>query len=139
MKLKSIVAVSLAALSFGACAAVEEPDSFSEQGKTTKQVTETSDKVAKAGGEKKKSSPKWKRNMNKVKVGMSQKKVKNLLGKPDDTTASETQVPEMDEETFEVTDRTMTMDTWTYGNLITDQSTWVLSFIDGELESKTRV
>ncbi len=139
MNIRTLAAVGLAAASFGACAAVEEPDSFSEQGSTTQQVEEGGSGSAKDGGEKKPSTVKWKKNMNKVKVGMSQKKVKTLLGKPDDTTASETEVPEMDEETYEVTNRTMTMDTWTYGNLITDESTWVLQFTDGKLDSKTRL
>lgn len=139
MKIRTLAAVGLAAVTFGACAAVEEPDSFSEQGSTTQQVEEGRSDSGKDGGEKKTSTPKWKKNMNKVKVGMSQKKVKSLVGKPDDTTSSETEVPEMDEETYEVTNRTMTMDTWTYGNLITDESTWVLQFTDGKLDSKTRM
>lgn len=123
-----------------ACAAVEEPDSFSEQGRTTEQVAETTDASSSKPTEKKKASkPKWKRNMNKVKLGMSQAKVKSLLGKPGDTNASETTVPDMDKDTFEVTERVMTMDTWTYGNIITDESTWILQFTDGKLDSKSRV
>lgn len=139
MKFKTLAAAGLAALTLGACAAVEEPDSFSEEGKTTQQADASGGEAAKDRGDKTSSAPKWKRHMNKVKLGMSQKKVKSLLGKPDDTTASETEVPEMDEETYEVTDRTMTMDVWTYGNLLTDDSTWVLQFTDGMLDSKTRM
>jgi hypothetical protein len=142
MKFKSFVVAGFLALSLTACEAAEEPNSFSEQGSSTK-VAEADSKAAKGSedkkADKKPSKPKWQRNMNKVKLGMSMKRVKKLLGKPDDTDASETSVPDMDEETFEVTERTMTMDMWTYGNIITDDSTWVLQFTDGKLDSKSRM
>jgi PBP1b-binding outer membrane lipoprotein LpoB len=53
MKLKTVAAIPLLAFTLGACAAAEEPDSFSEQGKTTEQVAEASSSEK---AEKKKNS-----------------------------------------------------------------------------------
>ena len=141
MKKTALIVAGLAALSLSvsACASVEEPDSFSNAGTSTK--TTDGGKKDKAASKKKAkpSKPKWQRNMNKVKLGMSMAKVKALIGKPHDTDASETSVPDFDADTMETTERTMTLDSWTYGNILTDESTWHLSFIDGKLDSKSRL
>lgn len=120
------VVVLLTAAAAG-CAAVEEPESFSEQGASTEQVEESSGK--KDGSAKPDAKPKWKKNMNKVELGMSMAKVKSLLGKPTDTTSSES----------ELLGETTTLDLWTYGNLLEDETLWSLSFTDGKLDGKTRV
>ena len=145
MKTSALIVAGLAVvtLSVSACAAVEEPDSFSNAGtSTTAAESKTTDKPASDAKSEKKakpSKPKWQRNMNRVKLGMSMAKVKGLLGKPHDTDASETSVPDFDPDTMETTERTMTLDSWTYGNLLTDESTWHLSFTDGKLDSKSRI
>src|SRR5262245_49004577 len=105
-----------AALGLSACT-MEEPDSYSEQGKGTK--------VAKTKGDTK--IPRWKQHMNEVSMGMSMAEVKALLGKPSDTDSSES----------EFMGDTTTMDTWTYGDPIEDDSIWMLSFTDGKLDGKT--
>jgi hypothetical protein len=145
MKTPALIVAGLAVLSLSvsACASVEEPDSFSNAGTSTKtsQTDPASKPATETKGEKqaKPAKPKWQRSMNKVKLGMSMSKVKHLVGKPHDTDASETSVPDFDADTLETTERTMTMDTWTYGNMLTDDATWVLSFIDGKLDSKSRI
>ena len=136
-KFAAITAIIAAGAIATGCAASEEPDTFSEQGKTTKQVAEKA--APKEKREKADPTPKWKRNMDRVQLGMRMAKVKRLVGKPDETDASETTVPEMNEETFETYERKMTMDTWTYGNAFTDKTTWILSFTDGKLDSKSRL
>jgi len=141
MKTPAMIAAALAVmtLSVSACAAVDEPDSFSNAGTSTKTAETKSSNEAKNETKAKPSKPKSQRNMNKVKLGMSMASVKKMLGKPHDTDASETSVPDFDADTLETTERTMTLDNWTYGNMLTDESTWSLSFVDGKLDSKTRI
>jgi hypothetical protein len=117
--------LGVAAIGISACAAAPEPDSYSEQGKSNQQVpAKSTDKAT-----KKKTVAKWKTHMNQVELGMSMTEVKALLGKPADTDSTE----------MDVVGDTTTMDTWTYGNVITDDTTWVLSFTDGKLDSKSRI
>jgi len=115
--------LGVAAIGVSACAASPEPDSYSEQGKSTKQVPTTKHTDAK------KAPARWKTHMNDVELGMSMTQVKALLGKPADTDSTE----------MDVVGDTTTMDTWTYGDVITDDTTWVLSFTDGKLDSKSRI
>ena len=124
MKRIAIFLATFALVATG-CSVEEEPDSFSEQGKTTRQVKEKKKKKKAA------AVARWKRNMNQVKVGMSQSEVKSLLGKPTDTMASESS-------DFE--GGTSTYDSWTYGSYLSgDQTLWSLDFIDGKLQSKSRL
>jgi len=129
MKFKTLAVtgiLAVAAVSVGACAAAPEPDSYSEQGQSTKQVPANTHK---SGGEKAKPVAKWKTHMNQVQLGMTMTEVKQLLGKPADTDSTE----------MDVVGDTTTMDTWTYGDVITDDTTWILSFTDGKLDSKSRI
>jgi hypothetical protein len=128
--MKKVLAAALVAATgvFAACSMAEEPESYSEQGKSTK--------VAKAAKGKKKAkqdaAPKWMAQMNEVRMGMSMAEVKSLLGKPDDTTASES----------EFMGDTTTLDMWTYGDMLDDRDgddVWSLSFTDGKLDGKTRI
>ena len=107
------------------CEMLEEPNSYSEQDKTTQE----------AGHQTRAAKPKrhvvrWTGHMNEITVGMSETAVKAILGKPDDTDS--TQMKDFE-------GATTTMDNWTYGNMVTDDARWMLSFTDCQLNSKRRV
>ena len=110
------------------CELPEEPDSYSEQGKTT-QESGASASVTKP---KKEQRPRWMGKMNQISLGMSQSQVKQILGKPDDTTSSQS----------EFMGETTTMDIWSYGNMLSSKDgndIWSLTFMDGKLDGKTRI
>ena len=112
---------TVAALGVAGCEMPEEPDSYSEQGKTTQ---EAATKPAKNKKDKKPepARPRWIGHM-----------VKAILGKPDETDSTEM-------ESFE--GGTTVMDSWTYGEMFSSKDgddIWMLSFTDGELDSKTRM
>jgi hypothetical protein len=135
--MKKWIALPLAALVIGGtgCASVE-PDSYSEQGKTTQEAPAPAKKDAKD------APPKWVGHMNEVRIGMSQSEVKAILGKPDDTDSTETSVPDFDADTMKTTEKTLVMDNWTYGDMFSDadgDDVWMLSFQDGKLDSKSRI
>ena len=119
--------LGVAAIGVSACAAAPEPDSYSEQGKSTKQVPADTDH--KTTDKKKTVVAKWKVHMNDVHLGMTMTEVKALLGKPADTDSTE----------MDVVGETTTMDNWTYGNVIDDDTVWMLSFTNGKLDSKSRI
>ena len=76
-----VIAVTLG---ITACEMPEEPDSYSEQGQTMNETSaeqETQPDVE--------PSPQWVGHMDEVKIGMSQHRVKAILGKPDDTDSTE--------------------------------------------------
>jgi hypothetical protein len=123
-----------------ACASTEEPDSYSEQGKSTQQVIDQDKKektankalaalrkAQKAKDAKEAKANRWKTHMNQVSMGMSMSEVKAILGKPSDTDSSQS----------EFMGETTTMDSWTYGSYL-DDTTWSLSFTDGKLDGKSR-
>ena len=123
---------TVAALGVAGCEMPEEPDSYSEQGKTTQ---EAAAKPAKNKKDKKSepARPRWIGHMDQIRIGMSQSEVKAILGKPDETDSTEM-------ESFE--GGTTVMDSWTYGEMFSSKDgddIWMLSFTDGELDSKTRM
>lgn len=127
----------VALLALTGCTMPEEPESHSEQGKTTEEAP-----VSNATTKDAPKSPKWVGHMNEIKVGMMQTEVKSILGKPDDTDSTETSIPDMDPDTYEVTEKTVVMDSWTYGDMFSSadgDDLWMLSFTDGKLDSKTRI
>ncbi len=121
-----LAAAVLFTLALTGCAAVE-PDSYSEQGQTTKEAApDSTSKTA--------ETPQWVGHMNEVHIGMSQSEVKSILGKPNDTDSTEM-------EGFDGSGTTV-MDSWTYGDVFSEadgDDVWMLSFTDGKLDSKTRI
>jgi hypothetical protein len=123
---KLIVPALLAVAFATGCAAVE-PDSYSEQGKTTLEDVHAAKKKDKH------KRPKWLGHMNQVHIGMSQIEVKSILGKPTDTDSTEM-------ESYD--GGTTVMDNWTYGDMFSNEDgtdMWMLSFTDGKLDSKSRI
>jgi hypothetical protein len=120
---------AFAVLGVAGCEMPEEPESYSEQGKTTQEATDTTASTK----PKKKARPRWIGKMNAIHIGMPQATVKGILGKPDETDSMET-------ENFE--GGTTVMDSWTYGDMFSSadgDDLWMLSFTDGKLDSKSRM
>jgi hypothetical protein len=112
------------------CELPEEPESYSDQGKTTQEAGAP----APVTKPKKEARPQWMGKMNQIHIGMSQTAVKAILGKPDDTDSTEM-------EGFGDEGPTV-MDSWTYGDMFSSKDgddLWMLSFTNGELDSKTRM
>jgi len=129
MPVRKLIAAALAVgvVAVTGCSMPEEPDSYSEQGQTTKEAKHK----RKASSDK--PTPKWVGHMNEISIGMSQADVKSVLGKPDDTDSFES-------EDFD--GGTTVMDSWTYGDMFDDadgDDLWSLSFTDGKLDSKSRM
>ena len=107
------------------CEMLEEPNSYSEQDQTPQEAGHKA-RAAKP----KKHVARWKGHMNEITIGMSERAAKAILGKPDHTDS--TQMKDFE-------GATTTMDNWTYGNMVTDDARWMLSFTDCQLNSKRRV
>ena len=69
------------------------------------------------------------RSGRKVQVGMSESDVKAIVGKPDDTTHSESSDFEGGTDTY---------DSWMYGTL-SGSTTYSVDFLNGVVESKTSI
>ena len=128
---KTIAALAVTALvGLTGCELPEEPDSYSDQGKTTQEADTASTTITKP---KKKARPRWMGKMNAIHIGMPETTVKGILGKPNDTDSTEIK-------DFE--GGTTVMDSWTYGDMLSSadgDDLWMLSFTDGVLDSKTRM